>query len=105
MAAAWKKEKEVLEEKLQEAELEDVGREMLKERLREAELVAEAVMKDKEIMEETLATMALAHLQEKEQLEEKIEMLQAEMEKLLKSRWYFGRKPRPKSRGPFGHAT
>jgi hypothetical protein len=50
-------------------------------------------------MEETLATMALAHLQETEELEAKIKMLQVEMETLLRTRWYFSRTQHPEVDG------
>jgi hypothetical protein len=102
MASATKRDQELLEERLRRAESEDASeREMeeLQMQLKEAELLAETIKRDKEIMEETLATMALAHLQEKQELEEKIEMLQVEMERLLRSRWYVGRKQRPEGMG------
>ena len=78
---------------------------MLERKLREAERFAEEVKRDKEVMEETLATMALLHLQEKEELEEKIEALKADMDKLLKNRWPFGKKQRPRARGFGGNAS
>jgi hypothetical protein len=88
VASANRKHKELLEERLQRAELLDLSKkekDILLEKLRRAVAMAETIKKDKEILEETLATMALAHLQEREELEKKVETLQMDIEKLLTS--------------------